>query len=104
MKKLVFLMAPLAALLLSGCLGTGTSFLKMNSGDYGSSYSLTNSKTPEALHGNEGRGVRLSLSPRSSVNIDVECILDYVQGGPVFTPEYETDENLNPWIRFAYTY
>ena len=104
MKKLVFLMTPAAVLLLSGCLGSGTPFLKMNGGDYGSSYALTDSKTPEALHRNDGSGVRLSLSPRSSVNIDVECILDYVQGGPYFTPEFETDENLNPWIRFNYSY
>jgi len=104
MKKLVFLMTPAAALLLSGCLGSGTPFLIMNGGIDGSSYAFTDSRRHEALYRNEGRGVRLSLSPRSAVNIDVECILDYVQGDPVFTTEFETDENLYPWIRFDYAY
>ena len=104
MKKLVFLMTPAAVLLLSGCLGSGTPFLKMNGGNDGSGYALTDSKMPEALSRNHGRGVRLCLSNRSAVNIDVECILDYVQGDPVLTPEFETDENLNPWIRFDYSY
>lgn len=103
MKKLVFLITPVAALFLSGCLGSGSPLLKMSGGSYGS-YALTDTRKHEALYENDDRGVRLSLSSRSSINIDVECILDYVQGDPVFTPEYETDDHLNPWIRFNYTY
>ena len=103
MKKLVFLMTPLLALLLAGCLASKTPLSTMH-GSRHNSYALTDSRTPENVLGKEARGVRLSLSARSSVKIDVECILDYVQGGPDFTPEYETDNQLIPWLRFDYAY
>ena len=103
MKRLIFLMAPVLALLLSGCLHSGGFFLEKSYDPPGLS-ALTNSRTPQTLQGSDNRGIHLSLSPRSSVSIDVECILDYVQGEAVYRPEYETDDQLNPWIRFIYTY
>lgn len=104
MKKLVFLMTPVLALLLVGCLSSGTPLLKMHGGGYSNSYALTRSRTPGKLYGNGAPGVRFPLSPRSSVSIDVESILDYVQGGSVFTPEYDTNDNLTPWFCFEFAY
>ena len=103
MKKKLFLITPVLALLMAGCISSGTPCMKAD-GDSHSNYALTNTRTPRTLNGNETRGVRVSLSPRSSVNIDVECILDYVQGGPVDTPEFETTNHLYPWFRFEFAY
>ena len=104
MKKMIFLTTPVLALLLAGCLSSGNPWMKIDGDSYAAGYGLINSKTPETLLGNQSRGVRLSLSPRASISIDVECILDYVQGDSVFTPEYETNDHLNPWFRFDYAY
>ena len=100
MKKFVFFMTPVVALILSGCIGAGCSPVTSGS----SSYALTNTKTPEVVYGHDIRGIRFFLSPRSSVNIDVECILEYVQGDAVFSAEYQREESMIPWIRFNYAY
>ena len=100
MKKLVFLITPVVALVLVGCAGAGSSSL--TSSPFG--YALTNTRTPQTLDGQDTRGVRLFLSPRSAVNIDVECILEYVQGDVGFHPEYRREDYLHPWIHFEYAY
>ena len=103
MKKTVFLMVPVLAILLSGCSGSTGSLLRTGGGGYSSI-----SGTPPVPHGGEDApGLRLSISPHSSLNIDVECILDYVQGDSPFSPEERTCDSmmpLSPWVRLDFSY
>jgi hypothetical protein len=103
MKKTVFLMVPILAILLSGCIGSTGSFFRAGGG----SYSLISGNTPKPHRGEDAPGLRLFISPRSAINIDVECILDYVQDDSPFSPEERTCDSimpLSPWIRLDFSY
>lgn len=100
MKKSVFLIFSGMAILLSGC--TGSSYVVFNTTGIGSS--LVNTGTTSPLRNEEDRGLCLSISPRSSLNIDVEGILDYVQAAPSMDMVDEQAEHLNPWIRWHYSF
>jgi hypothetical protein len=100
MKKTVFLIFSGMAILLSGC--TGSSYGLLNTA--GTGLTMINTNSPSPLAGNDGRGVCLSISPRSSLNIDIECILNYVQGDASFDSADEQEDILNPWVRWHYSF
>jgi hypothetical protein len=103
MKKTVFLMVPVVAILLSGCIGSTGSLFRAGGG----SYSLISGNPPIPHSSEDTPGLRLFISPRSALNIDVECILDYVQGDTPFSPEERTCDSmtpLSPWIRLDLSY
>jgi len=103
MKKAVFLMFPILAIVLSGCIGSTGSLFRAGGGGY----AQINDNTPVPQHGEDAQGLRLFISPRSAINIDVEHILDYVQDTSPFSPEERTCDTmmpLSPWIRLDFSY
>jgi hypothetical protein len=96
MKKTLFLMVSTVVILLSGCAGSGHGLFRTN----GAGNALANPPFPSALRNADNRGVCLPLSKRLSLNIDVECILDYVQGESPVEPVYLQNDFMNPWIRW----
>jgi hypothetical protein len=101
MKKTIFLIASGMVVWLSGCTGATFDFYRSGSATYG----LTNTSTPIPVSGKEDdRGVCLALSPRSSLNIDVECILDYVEGDTNLDSLGKQQSFLNPWIRWRFSF
>ncbi|BBO66083.1 hypothetical protein DSCA_00130 [Desulfosarcina alkanivorans] len=100
MKKTVFLMLSGMAIFISGCTGSGSGLYSVT----GTRSALINTNTPVPLKNDDIRGVCLSISPRSSLNIDVECILDYVQGEAAFDPTDQQEDLLNPWVRWRYAF
>ncbi|WP_319408707.1 hypothetical protein [uncultured Desulfosarcina sp.] len=101
MKKTVFLMLSAMAILFCGCTtGSGYSLLRTA----GPGYALINANTLPPLNVDDGRGVCLSISANSSLNIDVECILEYVQEDSAFDPADERSDHLNPWLRLNYSF
>jgi hypothetical protein len=100
MKKSFFLMVPAMVILISSCSGPTGNWKQTG----GISSALTNPNTPTSLDSHAGSGLHLTLSSRSSVNIDVEGILDYMQGDSYLAPEYEIQNLMNPWIRLDVDY
>ena len=99
MKKRVFLILSALAILFCGCsTGTGYGLLKANS------YSMINSNTHPPLGAADCQGVCLPISAKSSVNIDVEGILEYVQKDTVLDQAEAQIDFLNPWIRLNYAF
>jgi hypothetical protein len=97
------LIIPVLAILLSGCIGSTGSLFRAGGG----SYSLISGNPSMPHHGEDTPGLRLFISPRSALSIDVECILDYVQGDSPFRPEERTCDSmkpLSPWIRLDFSY
>ncbi|MBC2709873.1 MAG: hypothetical protein HGJ94_02325 [Desulfosarcina sp.] len=88
------------AILLSGCTGSSYGLFRTT----GTGNALVNTDTPTPLKGDNDRGVCLSISPRSSLDIDVDCILDYVQGESTFGPENKRRDFLNPWICWNFSF
>ncbi|WP_319526154.1 hypothetical protein [uncultured Desulfosarcina sp.] len=103
MKKTAFLMIPILALLLSGCIGsTGSLYM---GGGWG--YAQFSGNAPMPQNREDAPGLRLSISPCSAIHIDVEGILDYVQGDSMLSPEERTCDTmapLSPWIRLDFSY
>lgn len=100
MNKAFFLMVPAMVILISGCSGPTGNWQQTR----GIRCALTNPNTPTSLNSHGGNGLHLTLSNRSSVNIDVEGILDYMQGDSYLAPEYEIQNLMNPWIRLDVAY
>lgn len=65
---------------------------------------MINSNTNPPLEAPDGRGVCLLISAKSSVNIDVEGILEYVQRYTVFDQADARIDFVNPWIRINYAF
>lgn len=81
-------------ILITGCAGSVGFFRTA-----GAANALVNPPLPAPLKGTTEHGIRLFISHRASLNIDIEGILDYVQGEPIVqTPSLRDDFN-NPWIR-----
>ena len=99
-KKAFFLMVPAMAIWFSGCSGVIGSWHPTSV----TSCALISSNRPAPLNSYGGSGLHLTLSPRSSVNIDVEGILDYMQGDSSLAPEYEIQNLMDPWIRLEFSY
>jgi hypothetical protein len=100
MKKTIFLIASGMVVWLSGC--TGASYDGYRS--VAATGGLISTRAPAPISVNEDRGVCLALSPRSSLNIDVECILEYVEGD-VNLDLLGKQQNLqNPWIRWHFSF
>lgn len=93
MKKIYFSMVPALMILLSGC--NGSSYGLLRSAGIGDA--MVNPPLPLPLKSKDDRGICLSISTRSSLRIDVECILDYVQGASEFGLK---EPYMNPWIRW----
>ncbi|MCB2146965.1 MAG: hypothetical protein KQI81_10855 [Deltaproteobacteria bacterium] len=101
MKKTVFLVLSAMAILFCGCTtGSGYGLFKTA----GPGYALINTNTLPPLNADDGHGVCLSISANSSLNINVECILEYVQGESAFDPANERSDHLNPWFRLNYSF
>jgi uncharacterized alkaline shock family protein YloU len=99
MKKTVFLILSGIAIFISGCTSSNYGLLKIAS----TSNALVNTSTP-AMSKNDARGICLTISPRASVDIDVECILDYVQGNAIFDPAFQRQDHLAPWISYRVSF
>lgn len=84
----------------SGCNGIQHGFFPSVSTDS----SLVGSTKPSPTS-SDGSALCLPISTRTSLSIDVECILDYVQGTEVldnsFTP---LPDPVNPWFRYQITF
>lgn len=100
MKKTIFLIALGMVVLLSGC--TGANYSGYRSGAL--TGGLISTRAPAPISGKENRGVCLALSPRSSVNIDVECILEYVEGDANLDSLGRQQNLQNPWIRWHFSF
>ena len=103
MKKMAFLIIPVLALLLSGCIGSTGSLYR--GGGWG--YAQFSGNPPMPQNRGDAPGLRLSMSPHSAIHIDVEGILSYVQGDSTFSPEERTCDTmmpLSPWIRLDFSY
>lgn len=95
MKKSVFLIFSAVTILFYGCGGANPlAFRTIRNG-----HALINASKPASLDLDEDPGVCLPMTTRSSLSIDVECILDYIQGASTFGPEDRRDDLMNPWIR-----
>ena len=94
MKKTILLLFTAMTVLTSACSGTGHG-VRENTG-YGTSRVIAS--PPASLDRGAHRGVAFSISDRSSVNIDVEGILDYMQGVSILTTDLAIDYHLDPWI------
>ena len=95
MKKSFFLIIPAMAILMASCTASlDSQFIAPDN-----RHARFNSDAPVTLDRHGDAGLHLILSPRSSLNIDVEGILDYVQGSESFGPEYDREDRLDPWIR-----
>jgi hypothetical protein len=100
MKKTIFLIASGMVVWLSGC--TGASYDGYRPG--GGAGGLMNSRPSAPIGVKDDHGLCLALSPRSSVNIDVECILEYIEGD-VNLDLLGKQQNLqNPWIRWHFSF
>jgi hypothetical protein len=99
MKKTIFLFITAMAILFYGC-STDSSFGVIHSSDT----SLINSNTHPQRNVTDDRGICLPITARSSLNVDVECILEYVQKeASVDATDGQTDL-LYPWIRLDYSF
>ena len=91
------------AIIFCGCSsGSGYGFLRTASP--GSALINTNTNTHPNLEETHARGVCMPISANSSLNIDVECILEYVQGDASFDAADEQRDFLNPWVRLNYSF
>jgi hypothetical protein len=101
MKKTVFLMVSAMALIVCGC-STGSGRGLLNTAHRENA--LIHTSTHPAREVADERGVCMSISDHSSLSIDVECILEYVQRGSNFDPANEQGNFLNPWVRLNYSF
>jgi hypothetical protein len=101
MKKTVFLMLSAMAVVLCGCsTGSGYGLLKTA----GPGNAMIDAQTDPTLAGAHERGVCMPISAHSSLNVDVECILEYVQGDAPFDAADAQNDALNPWVRLNYSF
>ena len=101
MKKTVFLILSAMTILLCGC-STGSGIELMRTASPGNALINTHADpTPKVAH---DRGVCMSINAHSSLNIDVEYILEYVQGDAGLDPVDEQSNFLNPWVRLNYSF
>lgn len=101
MKTSMFMILPavMLAVAVAGCNATATRYhyRPMAHGP-----NLVETTLPMPIQTNGDRGVSLPLGNRLSLNIDVECILDYVQGeSETIKNQPLLQEHLNPWLRFS---
>ena len=101
MKKTVFLMLSAMAIIGCGC-STGSGQGAFNTARRENALIHT-SPHPTQEVADEG-GVCMSISDHSSLSIDVECILEYVQGDANVDPAYEQRNFLNPWVRLNFSF
>lgn len=100
MKKTVLLVLSAMAIVFCGCTGAGYGLLRSG----GNGHALINTHTRPLEKSQDARGVCLSISAKSSLNIDVACILAYVQGDATADTEEARSDLLNPWIRLNYSF
>jgi hypothetical protein len=100
MKKTVFLALLVIATLLCACTTSGLNVCRTG----GMISALTSPSPPTPLKDDPDRGVDVTISKRASLNIDVEGILDYVQGTPSLVTDFQPDDNMYPWIRWNWSF
>lgn len=88
-------------IILNGCsIGSGNGILRTAP----PGNALINTNTHPSSEVEHERGVCMPISAHSSLNIDVECILEYVHGESSFDTADEQNNFLNPWIRLNYSF
>jgi flagellar basal body-associated protein FliL len=93
-KKKLVLILPVVLMFLSACTGSVCYVSKTNSTDGKHVKHIL----PTPVKSKTDRGIYLTISKRSSLNINVECIVDYVQGELVLTGENESIDHSDPWV------
>jgi hypothetical protein len=89
------------AILFGGC-SMGSSYRLP--GTDGPGNALINTHTPPMNGETDERGICMPLSANSSLNVDVECILEYVRGEASFDDSEAQSDVPNPWIRLIYSF
>lgn len=89
------------AILFCGC-ATGPGYGLFRTAAHGNAWINTNTQPPLRIADDDG--VCLSLSAKSSLNINIECILEYVRRDATFDQADEQNDRLNPWISFNYSF
>lgn len=100
MKNLNFLIltATVLVMFLTGCNATTSHLYRVSDNGLG----LVETTRPIPIEKSVERGISLALGNRSHLNIDVECILEYVQGeSETIENQPILQENHYPWIRFS---
>ena len=100
MKKTIFLTLLAMATLLCACTTSGMNVYRTG----GSISAMTDPSPPTPLKDDPDRGVFVTISKRASLNIDVEGIIDYVQGTPTLVTDFQSDDHLDPWIRWNWSF
>jgi len=97
-KNLWIVAAAVLAIVLTGCNATMSRTYRFSPA--GSSMVETNSPIP--MDRQVERGVTLSLGRKTYMNIDIECILEYMQGesDPIENQPIIQNDRY-PWIRFS---
>ena len=93
-KKMAVGMVPALLFFLSACAGPTHHACQTN---WPTPHAV-NPTLPAPANPNSDRGVYLKISKRASLNIDVECIIDYVQGNLPMTPDAASVNTSSPWI------
>ncbi|WP_372682325.1 hypothetical protein [Desulfosarcina sp.] len=101
MKKTVFLMLSAMAILFCGC-STGSSYGLLGTAD--PDLGLINTPTRPTIEVTYQRGVCMPISANSSLNVDVECIIEYVQRDGSFDAFEAQNDSLHPWIHLNYSF
>ena len=101
MKNTVFLILSAMAILFCGC-STGSGYGWLRTEPPGKA--LINTHTPPSKEETHERGICVPISTNSSLNVDVECILEYVQGEASVDASEAQGDFPNPWIRLIYSF
>jgi hypothetical protein len=100
MKKKVFLIVSTMAILFSGCTGSSDHLHRA----FGEGHHPISATILIPLNERTDRGICLPISTRSSLNIDVECILTHVRNEPASDQEARQDDWSHPWVRLNFSF
>lgn len=95
MEKHFFLIVSAMVISLSGCAGSSSCL----PGSPGSD-TIINTPLPHVPISDDDRGIYLPISNRLSLNVDIECILDFIQDEFEFGPQNYWNDDQYPWIRW----
>ena len=93
-KKMAFSMVPALFFFLSACAGPTNHAYQINWPEP----HVVSPTLPAPANPSTGRGVYLRISKQASLNINVECIIDYVQGNLPMAADAASLNTSSPWI------
>ena len=100
-KKNIFFIGPLVMLVcFSACAGSVCYESKTRWPDA----NLIGPSPPSPINGKTNRGLHLTISKRSSLSIDVECIADWVQRELSAVGDDATLDNNNAWVSWDWNF